>query len=432
MNWFPDALLAVRLLRGAGRREIVRLGATVLGVALAMFAVLLGLTTPLAISSGTDVEAARTPVIADRVVRDVPTLDRVTRSDVAVGGTPWTRVQVSGVTSGSPLPPGVEVWPAPGTTLVSPALAEVLTEHPVLQQALGPLAPGRVSRAGLTSPDELFSYTILGPGTPKSAAAATDEEPSRVVGFGGDPGSSGGSGGWFVLEVLLLVVAPSAVFTAMVLSLTAASRMRRGLALTLVGMTPTRAARLYASEMTIVGLAGAVIGVLVHAGVQGRLAESGVLGVTWWPEQGRTGLPVVVCAVVLATIGIRVLSRRSMRRVLARSPGQEQEGRRVRSSGWRAVLCSWVCPQPGTWWPSPPWGCCVPIRSCRPTQRCSGCWVVSRCSGQRSSWAARLGCRARPVGAPRAHTTRASSWAFVGPPTEPRWAVAWWRSLLSP
>src|SRR6476469_4217179 len=159
MRTSSDLRLALRLIRGAGRHEFVRLVATAVGVGLATFAVLAGLTAPRVAGKALDVVKARTPVLSDGPVAGGSGL-QVESSAATVGDRPWTRVIVSQTGPSAPLPPGVSQWPKTGTSVVSPALSELIQRDAALAASLGPVERQRIGPAGLVAPDELFSYTV--------------------------------------------------------------------------------------------------------------------------------------------------------------------------------------------------------------------------------------------------------------------------------
>lgn len=342
MRGLVDLRLALRLLRGAGRRELVRLAATAVGVGLATFAVLAGLTAPRVAGDAHDIEAARKPVLSDGPAKGGSGL-QVETSTAAVGDRPWTRVAVSGASPGAPVPPGISQWPAVGTSIVSPALKQLLRKDARLAAGLGPVSHETVGPAGLTSPDELVSYTVsdsegqAAVRTPGEDADDDGSDGSEVTGFGRSGDVSEGSGMLLALEVAALVLTPAALFLVTVLRLSAASRARRSFALSLAGMSPSRAARLYSREMALVAAVGYLLGIGSFAAVQGPLGSSGLLGLRWWPEQGRLGTTPIVLTGVLAIALVTNLARRSMVATTARGRAARHT-EPARWAAWTAVL----------------------------------------------------------------------------------------------
>ncbi|WP_300681529.1 FtsX-like permease family protein [Nocardioides sp.] len=327
-----DLGLAYRLLRGAGRREIVRLCAMALGVALAVFAVLIGIAAPRVTAQAHQVEADRTPVYAEN---DSSTGLHLSSTTATLHNRPWTRVEVSAATAASPLPPGLTAWPQVGQSVASPALRDLARQDPSVASMVGDLAPDTIGAVGLTAPDELVSYTVTAAPAGAHAPGRQDAAEPAVIGFGG--GSVTGSGLLPVLEVVLLVISPAALFLLSCLRLSAASRARRSFALTLVGMSPRRAARLYGREMTLIAVLGYALGAGAYVVTQGRLGASGLLGIRWWPHQGRIGPVLLVVLGVVAVTAVGVLARRSMTSLAARSRSRRTT-RSSRLQAWIALV----------------------------------------------------------------------------------------------
>jgi hypothetical protein len=322
-----DLRLALLLVRGAGRRDAVRFVSMTLGVAVALMAILVGLAAPRVSSAAHGVEAARTPRLTSAQPGQPGPALRVSTSNETFGDRPWTQVSVSGVDVGSPLPPGLPRWPRAGHTVVSPALAEVLRGHADLGLGLGSIDTTRVGEAGLTAPDELYSYTVhtsgaVAPGTP-------------IVGFGVDvPVSAQGSPTrTLLIETFLLVGVPALVFLSVCLRLSTASRSSRAFSLSLAGMSPSRSARLYSTEMSLTAATGGALGLLAYAFVEGPLGTSGLLGIRWWPRQAGLSWPTA-----LVCLGITIwLVRRVAYRVMSRSATRTRSERAETRSGRLAV-----------------------------------------------------------------------------------------------
>lgn len=336
MRAAPDARLAFRLVRGAGRRDITRLIAMTVGVAFAIFSALVGIAAPRVVSAAGDVQASRTPVWSATPTRSVGL--RMQTSNATLGDEPWTRVTVSGTGPTSPLPPGVFSWPTPGLTVVSPALRHLAVNDKRVAGEIGPMAPGAIGRDGLTGPDELFSYAVTSTTISGVRSPGHDRRQSVITSFGNAAGvDSGGSTFLLAIEITILVLTPAILFLVTSLRLSAVSRARRSFSLGLVGMSPTRTARLYAWEMTLVAIVGFVLGAGAYEVLEGWIGTSGLLGIRWWPEQGRLGWVSLAIACVLAVALVRVVARRSMRAAATRSRSQGTQ-LPARLTAWLAFL----------------------------------------------------------------------------------------------
>lgn len=306
-----NGVLAWSLVRGARADDFVTMAASALGVALAVMALVFGLSVPVILSAADSAARERIPVkaVTDQGVR--PGLG-VLQSTEMIDGHWLERVAITGATPSAPVPPGVDRWPAPGQSIVSPALADALQEDAGLEKrlALGYVQETNIAPAGLRGPDELFAYVVVDD-TPV---------PDGVVAFGGAGESLTRTPALtFFAEQLSLVVIPAALFALLCLLNSARRREQRYRSLVIVGMTPRQCAQLYASEMSIVAAAGAFGGLVGFAVIQGPLGTSGLAGGTWWPSYlaPRPGMAVVAVAIaVVAVVVVRQLAFASMRRIL--------------------------------------------------------------------------------------------------------------------
>jgi hypothetical protein len=338
-----DWLLALRLARGAGRPEAVRLVLLVLGVAAAVVGLLVGAAAPRVSAAAQLVEQAREGRSVGVAASDSGL--RLQESQLLVDGRRWSRVVVAGAGSGAPRPPGVASWPQAGHSLVSPALAAVLAASPDLRP-LAPLPSGsRIGEEGLASPDELVSYTVLDSLTPARGP----------IGSFGSPGGAteGAPAGLRFAEILLLIVGPAVVFLFVLLRAAVRARRDRMWALTLAGMSPSRCERVFTREVTLVAMVGSLVGVGAYAVVQAPLGRSGLLGIRWWPSQGV--LPAwAVLLVVLCTVAVvRLVGRRAIRRALVQARSDRSAAPEGSVAWWStvyvllpAVSClAWLCVQ---------------------------------------------------------------------------------------
>lgn len=333
-----DLRLALRLVRGGGRTETVRLAVLTAGVALAVLGVLVGTAVPRVSSDAARAEAGRTRVVA---APDTPTTSdlRVLVSEDRLDGRRWTHAVVTGAGADTPVPPGLDAWPGPGETVVSPALGRALAAHPDV--TLRGVVAERVGAAGLTGPDELVSWTVLPAGS-----AALPTEP--VIAFGGPVVTSSTPTSVRKAEMVVLVLGPAALLLALGVRACAGARAPRTRALVLAGMGPRRCARVFGWEMGAVAAAGAAGGVLAARAVHPWLGSSGLLGRRWFADQGAAPAALEVL-VVVAAVGIVVaVARRSVRAGARAGRGHHVPDGRVAvvayAVGLPATAClAWLC-----------------------------------------------------------------------------------------
>lgn len=274
-----DLWLAIRLVRGAGRRDVTRLAVMAAGIALTVVALLVAHAIPRAMAAGVTREDARTPIAAEH---DSPAAARWSSVQQLVGDRLWTQFTVSGVTAATPLPPGLSAYPDVGSTTVSPALAAALATDPALAAQVGPVAAGTITATGLRTPDELVSYRVI----PAGGAGGT-----AIAGFGVAPGELGVNDGGAIVtaEVLVLTAVPAGLFLSVLARLSVASRLRRLRSLRLLGVSRDRSARIFGRELGVVALVGALLGVIGYRALQPTLAGSGAWASCCSPTTSATG-----------------------------------------------------------------------------------------------------------------------------------------------
>ncbi|WP_444662990.1 hypothetical protein ACT17Q_13390 [Cellulomonas sp. CW35] len=333
-----DLRLALRLVRGGGRTEAVRLTVLAVGVALAVLGVLVGTTVPRVSADAASAAAARTRVVAGPGAPTTSEL-RVLVSDDRLGRRPWTHAVVTGTHDDAPLPPGLVRWPRPGETIVSPALSRALLEHPDV--SVPGVVPEHIGAAGLTGPDELVSWTVLPAGSPPLPA-----EP--VIAFGGPVVTSSTPASVRATEITVLVLGPAALLLALGVRACAGARAARTRALVLAGMGPRRCARVFGWEMAAVVVVGACAGVATARVVHPWLGSWGVLGRRWFPEQGAVPVVLEVLLAVTVALVVLVVARRTMRSQAGGTRQHRLPSPRVALLGYvlgvpAAACLAWLC-----------------------------------------------------------------------------------------
>ncbi|MEU7283396.1 hypothetical protein AB0A69_32160 [Streptomyces sp. NPDC045431] len=215
-----------------------------------------------------------------------------------VDGLQHTVVFVEPLTADAPPPPGVPRWPAPGSAVLSPALAEAGADAGIASR-YGRDA-GRISAAGLTSPSERLVYV-----RPPAGSGEWDES-SRISGFGDErPVLFGDSvtvlgPDKFVPAAIGFLGLPAAVLAVIAARCGSAARDRRTAVLHALGGRRRHRALLSLGEAAGPVLAGAALGLVpltvlaatdVTLPFTGyRLASATVLG----------RLPLVLSAIAVA------------------------------------------------------------------------------------------------------------------------------------
>ena len=250
-----------------------------------------------------------------------------------------------------PVPPGLRAAPAPGTSWVSPALAELIDAHPSteLGARFGRIA-GTIGPAGLARPDELLAVSgapVGALGEPAALDLITPVEhrvpgtPSPVVGITGfDTDATDRDLQMYrdlALVAVVLVSVPALMLVGSAARLTAARREQRMAAIRLAGATPGSVRALAAAETSIGAAIGAVIGVGISVLVTPMLDGVAIAGGRWFPEDLRLspGLAVGLTAGAIAICVVAALL--SLRRVSTSPLGVSRsvEAQRAR---WPRVL----------------------------------------------------------------------------------------------
>ncbi|MCI9887002.1 hypothetical protein JT358_00815 [Micrococcales bacterium 31B] len=311
-----DIRLGLRLIAGAGPRDILRIALMVAGLAIALASVLLCLAVPTALARAEATDIARTPIVTTDTgaafawgsVRQAETV-------------PWHSVTVGGDLSGVKPPPGLSAWPEPGHSIVSPALLKVLQRDKTVGFELGIVDATPISPEGLVSPRELYSYT----------RTAEHFDAQRLVGFGDPSGTASlpTNTSQTYASLALFTLAPALLFASICLGFSARSRRGRYQRLVKIGLAANRCARIFAAEMTAVGIVSLAVAYVIFSAVQSRFGENAWLGVAWFPQQALlpTGVYVALAAVTLGLIAAG--SARHMRRALGKSSQPSRRNRWV-------------------------------------------------------------------------------------------------------
>ncbi|MCA0251819.1 MAG: FtsX-like permease family protein [Actinobacteria bacterium] len=226
--------------------------------------------------------------------------------------------------------PGIGRPPAPGTSVVSPALAALIASHP---------------------PDELGTRygTIVAelpdavPAGPNALVAVIGVEPVELANdgmvFTALVGSAFATENYGYLAVIgaIAVGFPVAILLAVVTSLGSAKREEQLATLRLIGATPAALTRLAAWETAATSMAGAVAGVAMAWLVAPALAGIELEGVRFFADDLRPGIAdslVIGLGVVVIAVGIAALRARRLR---GGPLGAVRERIESLPSGWRVL-----------------------------------------------------------------------------------------------
>jgi len=306
----PWLALGVRLSVRGGPRAWVRVAGVVVGAFIAVLAIQLALSVPLAL----DARSQRLEARAPRVTDSAPTGRFAETRDLA-GSATISRRLIDILPSGT-LPPGVEVAPAPGEAVVSPALARA-----IVNDGSGPLSqryPGwdrypQVSRAGLAGPEELVAYVGMD--------ASTSQDPNQfgrvmaVSGWGSgsspvelESGLSRLREGSMMLAFLLVVIV--AAFVVVSVRSVAEDQERQVAALRLAGASRRTARTVIIGEVIFIVSLGSLLGAIAWVALVQIVGDVQLVGTGWFRGDVPVGpttligfafVPIVAVMVALLT-----------------------------------------------------------------------------------------------------------------------------------
>ena len=237
--------------------------------------------------------------------RDLVRGQVVTRIDLA-----GPAEEAAGATSPVGPVPGVGAVPAPGTTWLSPALAELVAALPAdqLGDRFGTVA-GTVGTDALGSPDALVAVT----GASRDELAETSDA-AVVRSFTGRP--YGGNSNYQVVALVgsVAILFPVLLLVGIVTDLGAAQRRERWTTLRLMGATRGDTARMAAVETGATALGGALLGtglarLLVPLAAQLRIYDGRLFASDLVTSPLVAGLAVVVATAASVAVAVRRATR---------------------------------------------------------------------------------------------------------------------------
>ncbi|MGN4161849.1 FtsX-like permease family protein [Streptomyces sp. NEAU-PBA10] len=255
------------------------------------------------------------------------------------GSRPLTRIFISPPKTGSvPLPPGVERVPQPGEVVVSPALRDLLAERPGLKGAL----PGRVvdtiGPAGLTGPQELYAYV----GRTRAQLPADEARP--LGGYGNrwtapdEAAIDDGTVAPLRFTLCCLVLLPLFVYLSVCVRLSAEARSRRLASLRLLGLSARDTMRVSAVETLCAAAVGAVLGVGLHLLVNAFVAQTGWVGLAWYPADGLPSAWTLAACLLGCPALAYLAGRRHAREAALRPLAVRRQAQPGKPRRWLAAL----------------------------------------------------------------------------------------------
>jgi hypothetical protein len=245
-------------------------------------------------------------------------------------------VEVAARPGASP-PPGVRTFPAPGSSVVSPALHRLMKRadaRSALERAV-PNPQGQIAAVGLSTPDELFAYVGA---TPDEIQAGPTS--SQIAGWGVARQQlfRADISPLVAVPIAALVLLPVSGLLAMVLRLDAGRRKARAATLQAIGAGRWHKALV---DIGFVGpplLAGWAVGAVVRQWANSAFANH-ILGGQVFFGSDLDGPPLALPAVLLLLVTVCVST--FFRNVNAEEVAQNVAGARTAAGHVRAIVgCS--------------------------------------------------------------------------------------------
>jgi hypothetical protein len=329
-----ELAIGARLTLEGGRESLARVAMTALGVGLGVVVLLGAASVPHALDAGDLRNAARTGAIGEELPAARDTLligaaDTKFREDKVRG----RLLQAEG--PDAPVPPGVERMPGPGELVVSPALARRLRDPDaaLLRERLAGRIVGTIGEAGLIGPAELAYYA-------GSDTLAPGERVHRVDEFGG-PRAEPLDPVLYLLVTIIVVVllAPIAVFIASAVRFGGEARDRRLAAVRLLGADRGMALRIAAGESLVGALAGIGVGAALFLAARPLVEEMSLWDLSVFAADVRPSAALALLIVVLVPGAAVAVTLFSLRRIVIEPLGVVRRSiPRKRRIAWRLAL----------------------------------------------------------------------------------------------
>src|SRR5580693_7128436 len=213
------------------------------------------------------------------------------------------RLDVAGLGTGAPVPPGISTLPASGQYYASPALAALIRSVPASE--LGNRFPGRlagtIGQQALTGPTELVIYVGYAPAKLAGLPATTVVD--RIATAPGQQIWSHYFRDAFVVAAIAFLF-PILILVGTATRLAAARREERYAALRLVGATSRQVSVISSVDAVVSALLGALLGVAIFILLQPALASTAITSARYFSDEVT---PTIV-GYLLVLIGVPAAS----------------------------------------------------------------------------------------------------------------------------
>lgn len=217
-----------------------------------------------------------------------------------------TRLIVADAGRGAPPPNWLNVWPAPGQAVLSPALQAAVDSDPSLRAQFPQQVIGHIAGGALASPDQLLGVVGVTSDELSIGAAIDFRELGYYQDFGAlRIGRDGGKLGpdprvirLLMLGLTLFVFVPTMLLVASSARLSWRTTERRLAALRIVGMTPRAVRLVSAFEVGATSGVGAAFGGLLWTACKPQTSGLALGAVQWWARDLSTPWATVATVIV--------------------------------------------------------------------------------------------------------------------------------------
>ncbi|HTA11204.1 MAG TPA: FtsX-like permease family protein [Streptosporangiaceae bacterium] len=330
--------LGLHLSLRSGREPFVRLMVTAVAVAIGV-AIMLAVLADFHAFQTTNSRPSWETTQGQPVGRDYASAARAElwnySNDIYQGQT-IERLDVAGLGTGAPVPPGISTLPASGQYYASPALAALIRSAPASE--LGDRFPGRlagtIGQQALTGPTELVIYVGYAPA--KLAGLPATTVVNRIATAAGQQIWSHYFRDAFVVAAIAFLF-PILILVGTATRLAAARREERYAALRLVGATMDQVGVISSVDAVVSAMLGAILGIVIFRLLQPALADTAITSARYFSDQvtpTAVGYLVVLIGVPAASA---ISSLFSLQRVRISPLGVSRRVRVPLPTTWRIV-----------------------------------------------------------------------------------------------
>ena len=246
------------------------------------------------------------------------------------------RLDVAGLGSHAPVPPGISRLPGNGQYYASPALAALIRSVP--RDELGDRFPGSqvgtIGQKALTGPDELVIF--VGSSSAKLAALPGTVQVNKIASAAGKQIWSSYFRDAFAVGAIAFLF-PILILIGTATRLAAARREERYAALRLVGATSRQISVISSVDATVSALLGTLLGIGIFTLLQPALASTAITSARYFANEVTPTFWGYVAVLVAVPAASAIVSFLSLRRVRISPLGVSRRVTPPAPTAWRLI-----------------------------------------------------------------------------------------------